>query len=387
MKKRRCLPRSVAESGGDERMRVPFMNLRRHGAAHDEALTRAFVRVLESGHYVLGEEVSRFERRCADLLGAEHAIGVSSGTDALLVTLMSLGVGPGDEVIVPAFTFFATAGAVARVGATPVFADVCPRCLNVDPSSVAERVSARTRAAIAVDLFGALADYEGLGRVTEAAGIALVEDAAQAFGVTGVGARSLAACFSFFPTKNLGALGDAGLVATSSHDLADRIRVLRSQGARPKYHHVAVGGNFRLDALQAALLDAKLTGFPEARAARRGNARRYDELFAATGLAGRPDSPIALPRACHGEAADHQYCIRASQRDELRAFLEAASVGTEIYYPEPLHHAPCFAHLSKQSLPVAERASREILALPMFPGLTEEEIAYVVESVARFFGR
>ncbi len=363
------------------------MNLRRHGEAQDEALTRAFVRVLESGSYVLGDEVARFERRCAERLGLAHAVGMSSGTDALLATLMALGVGPGDEVIVPAFTFFATAGAVARVGATPVFADVCPRCLNVDPASVKGGLGDRTRAVIAVDLFGALADYDGLARGLDGTDIPIVEDAAQAFGVEGVGTRARAACFSFFPTKNLGALGDAGLVATSSPDLAERLRVLRSQGARPKYHHVMVGGNFRIDALQAALLDVKLEGFDEACAARRANGRLYDEMFAAKDLAGAPEAPIELPGACRGPRPDHQYCIRSARRDELRAHLSAASIGTEIYYPEPLHHAPCFAHLPRRRLPVAERAAREILALPMFPGLTEAEIGHVVESIARFFGR
>jgi dTDP-4-amino-4,6-dideoxygalactose transaminase len=369
--------------------RVPFFDRTRGDAALEGELTGAFLRVLRSGQYILGGEVLALEQACAGYLGVRHAIGVSSGSDALALALLALGVGPGDEVICPAYTFFATAGAIVRLGATPVFADIEPDTYLIDPASVARCLSPRTRAVIPVHLFGQCADVDAIAALTSAP---LIEDAAQAIGAARGGRRagSMGAlgCFSFFPSKSLGGFGDGGLVTTEDDALADRARVLRAHGARAKHHHALVGYNFRLDALQAALLQVKLPGLEGLIGRRAEIAARYAELFGEAGLLGE----VVLPRTAAARATYNQFVIRvlgAGVRDRLRGYLGERGVGTEVYYPVPVHRQPCFAALGYEegSLPVAEAAARETLALPIFPELRGDEVEYVVEVVKGFFGR
>lgn len=358
-------------------MKVPFLDLRRAGPELDRELRAAFERVLESGVYILGPEVDSFERACAERLGVRHAIGVSSGTDALLVVLMALEVGPGDEVIVPTYTFFATAGVVARLGARPVFVDVREDDLCMDADAVAARLGPRTKAIVPVHLFGQCADVDGIARV--AGDIPIVEDAAQAILARhegrSAGRLGKAACFSFFPAKNLGALGDAGMVTTDDDELAAKVRRLRAHGAEPKYLHHVVGGNFRIDTLQAALLATKLSRLEAWTAQRRAHAAYYDRTLSDAG-------PLVTPRQLPGRYhVYNQYVIRVGERDRVRAELAARGVETMIYYPLPLHLQPCFAGMATEALPVAERLSREALALPVFPELRDDERAHVARSL------
>jgi dTDP-4-amino-4,6-dideoxygalactose transaminase len=366
--------------------RVPFFDRTRGDAAIEAELTAAFQRVVRSGRYILGPEVEAFERECARALGVRHAVGVSSGSDAVLAALMALGVGPGDEIICPAYTFFATAGAIARLGATPIFADSDASTHLLDPASVADRLSPRTKAIVPVHLFGRCIDIDALRALTS---LPIIEDAAQAFGARdhlGRAAGSIGemGCFSFFPTKNLGAFGDGGLVITGDDALAAKVRALRAHGAPEKNHHTDVGGNFRLDALQAALLRVTLPGVEAAIAARRAHAAQYDRLFREAHLRD------ILPPSSARDATYNQYVIRvlgAGVRDRLRTFLTEEGVGTEVYYPVALHHQPCFASqgLGVGSLPRAEAAAQETLALPVFPELEAREIAIVVEKIKDFF--
>lgn len=372
--------------------KIPFFDRSRGDAALEPELTAAFLRVVRSGQYVLGQEVEALEGACAAHLGVRHAVGVSSGSDALALALLTLGIGPGDEVICPAYTFFATAGAVARLGATPVFADIAPGTYLIDPASVARRLSPRTRAIVPVHLFGQCADVAALAALSRAP---IVEDAAQAFGAASgqgerAGALGAMGCFSFFPSKNLGGFGDGGLVTTMDDALASRARMLRVHGARPKHHHVEVGYNFRLDALQAALLGVKLSGLPARVERRAAIAARYAALLEEAGVAGSEEARIVLPRSAGPGATHNQLVIRVrgeGARDGLRAFLSERGVGTEVYYPTPLHLQPCFASLGYPagSLPEAEAAARQALALPIFPELTDDEVTYVAEQIVAFF--
>jgi dTDP-4-amino-4,6-dideoxygalactose transaminase len=365
---------------------VPLLDLTRTDAETTRELEAAFQRVLQSGHFILGPEVAAFERECAAYLGASHALGVSSGTDALIVALMALGIGPGDEVICPTYTFFATAGSIWRVGARPVFVDCDPSTYNADPDDVARKISPRTKAIVPVHLFGQCAEMAPLSALAKEKGIPLIEDAAQAIGARcgaeAAGTLGSIGCFSFFPSKNLGGFGDAGLVVTSDDALAEKMGILRAHGAKPKYHHRVVGGNFRLDALQAALLRVKLARVERYTAARRHNAARYAELL--VGLPG-----IRVPEARVPGHVYNQFVLRVEgegRRDRLQAFLQQRGVGTEVYYPVPMHRQECFAELGyhEGDLPTAERAARETLAIPVFPELLEEELAYVVEQVREF---
>jgi len=333
----------------------------------------AIARVLDSGVFIGGPEVEGFERELARAIGARHAIGVSSGTDALLAILMALDVGAGTEIVTTPFTFFATAGGAARLGARVVFADVDDATLMLDPRAALAACSERTRAIVTVNLYGCPAELP-------AAPCPVIEDAAQSIGSTPP--RGLAAALSCFPTKNLGALGDAGAIVTDDAELADRIRLLRMHGARPKYHHVAIGGNLRLDALQAAVLRAKLPHLARWTAARRALADRYRALLVAAVV----PSEVRLP-APHPAHVYHQFVIRTPRRDALRAYLAAAGIQTEVYYPEPLHLQPCFASYGYRAgaFLVAERACREVLALPIYPTLGVEAQAYVVDVIAAFF--
>ncbi len=355
-----------------------------------DRLTDKAAEVIRSGQYILGPEVAAFEHEVAEYIGVKHAVGVSSGTDALMVALMALGVGPGHEVITTPFTFFATAGCIARVGATPVFVDIRPDTFNLDVDQVASVVTSRTRAILPVHLFGQACDMEGLSAVANKHGLPIIEDAAQAIGTKSpggpIGSLGAYGCFSFFPSKNLGGFGDGGLVTTQDADLADRARVIRAHGSKPKYYHSVIGGNFRIDSLQAALLRVKLPELEAWTARRRENASRYDAAFRESGL----DESLLLPpfRRFDGHIYN-QYVLRTSRRDELQAYLQAEKIATAIYYPVPLHRQACFEELGYQegSLPVSERASTEVLALPIFAGLGEARQNRIIDAVIGFLSR
>ena len=351
-------------------MNVPLFDLAAELAPLRADIDAAIARVLESGQVINGPEVAAFERELAAAIGAPHVIGVSSGTDALLAIFMALDIGPGSEVVTSPLTFFATAGGAARLGARIVFADIDDDTLTLDPRAAATACSDRTRAIVPVHLFGHPAELPDVR-------VPIVEDAAHA---PLLAPRGIASALSFFPTKNLGALGDAGAVVTNDAALADRIALLRSQGARPKYHHVAVGGNFRLDAIQAAILRTKLPHLARWTATRVEHADFYRASLAGLDL--------RLPRA-HANHANHHFVIRAPHRDALRAHLAAAGVATEIYYPAPLHLAPCFAQLGYRagSFPNAERACAKALALPLHPAMPRRALEHVVESVSNFYRR
>ena len=350
-------------------MTVPAFDMAADLAPIRAEIDAAIKRVLDSGMFIGGPEVTAFEAELAAAHGARHAIGVSSGTDALVATLMALGIGPGDEVVTTPFTFFATAGCIARVGARIVFAEIDASTLALDPQAALAACTPRTKAIIPVHLFGATAPLP-------AAACPVIEDSAQRIGAGPP--RGIAAALSFFPSKNLGALGDGGAVLTDDAELADRIALVRTHGARPKYHHLAIGGNFRLDALQAAVLRVKLARLAERTARRRELAARYRALLADVPVTPLPHEPAHVY---------HQFVIRAPRRDALRAHLAGAGVGTAVYYPEPLHLQPCFAHLGYRagSFPNAEAATGEVLALPFHPNLTESDLAYVVDHTARFY--
>ncbi|MEZ4365142.1 MAG: DegT/DnrJ/EryC1/StrS family aminotransferase [Kofleriaceae bacterium] len=349
-------------------MKVPLLDLRAELAPERPAIDAAIARVLDAGVFIGGPEVEGLERELAAAVGCQAAVGVSSGTDALLATLMALGVGPGHEVVTTPLTFVATASVIARLGARPVFVDV-DDTLTLEPAAAAAAITARTAAYVPVHLFGHPAALPSVA-------VPIVEDAAQSLG--GGPVRGRAATVSFFPTKNLGALGDGGAVLTDDGDLAERIALVRGQGARPRYHHLVVGGNFRLDALQAAVLRARLPRLAAATAARRANAAAYRAAFAELVRAGA----LALPPA-HPDHVYHQFVVETPRRDALRAALTAAGVGTEIYYPTPLHLQPCFADLgyAAGSCPRAERACAEALALPIHPALPAAHLEHVARTV------
>jgi dTDP-4-amino-4,6-dideoxygalactose transaminase len=352
-------------------------------------LEAALARVLASGQVILGPEVTALEDEVARYCGVGHGVGCSSGTDALSLALHGHGVGPGDEVIVPTFTFFATAGSICRAGARPVFTDIDPVTYNLDPRQVEGKVTPRTRAVLAVHLFGQCADMEALADVAARHGLALIEDAAQALGAEFDGKRagSLGAvgCLSFYPTKNLGAYGDAGMVVTDDDALAGRMRCLRVHGMEPKYYHKHLGWNARLDALQAALLRVKLPHLERWIGARQVAARRYDRLIEEYGLAHFLERPTARPRRRH---TFNQYVVRVSrgERDALVRHLRAEHIGHEIYYPVPLHLQECLSHLGYRAgdFPASEEACRSVLALPMYPELTEDQQYRVIASCAAF---
>ena len=369
---------------------IPMLDVAAQNGPLIDRLIEKAADVIRSGRYILGPEVVAFEREVADHIGVEHAIGVSSGTDALMVALMALGIGQGDEVITTPFTFFATAGCIARVGATPVFVDIRPDTFNIDVEQVAAAVTERTRAILPVHVFGQACDMGALSGVATKHGLPIIEDAAQAIGTQSplgpAGSLGAYGCFSFFPSKNLGGFGDGGLVTTQDSELADKARVLRAHGSNPKYYHSVIGGNFRIDALQAALLRVKLPELEGWTSRRRENAASYDAAFSASGL----DESLLRPppRRFEGHIYN-QYVLRTSRRDELQAHLQAEKIATAIYYPVPLHRQECFAHLGygEGSLPVSEQASHEVLALPIFAGLGQARRERVIDAVIRFLGQ
>ncbi len=367
-------------------MAVPLLDLTRQYKPLREEFRQAIDRVCDSQRFILGDEVEAFENEAAAALEVAHTVGVASGTDALLVALMALGVGRGDEVVLPTFTFFATAGVVVRLGATPVFVDVDPIDYCMDPRDLRARIGDRTRAIIPVHLFGQAA---AMDQIVEAAGdVPVLEDCAQAWGASfegkQVGSIGVMGAFSFFPSKNIGCFGDGGLVTTAHSELERFVRELRVHGQSGPYQHPAVGGNFRLDALQAAILRVKMPHVGGWVDGRRANAEFYRHLFSNTGL----DQIVRLPQAIDGRGHTfNQYVIRAPRRDELRAFLAELGIGAAVYYPLPLHLQPCFEFLGygEGDFPVAEQASREVLALPIFPELREEEQEQVVRAIEEFY--
>jgi dTDP-4-amino-4,6-dideoxygalactose transaminase len=366
-------------------MNVPLLDLKAQYATIKTEVEAAIAEVFESQHFILGPKVEQCEEAVAAYSGCSYGVGVSSGTDALLACLMAENIGAGDEVITTPYTFFATAGAIARVGATPVFVDVDPKTYNLDTSQIAAKITDRTRALIPVHLYGQMADMDPVMQIATKHDLVVIEDAAQAIGAEYEGRRAGSighyGCLSFFPSKNLGAAGDGGMIVTNNSYGAEKLKCLRGHGAKPKYHHKIIGGNFRLDALQAAIVSAKLPHLDGWTAARQRNAKRYDRLFSEASL------PVSLPATGRDRHIFNQYVIRVSRRDELRSFLQKKGVGTEIYYPVPMHLQECFAYLGigAGSYPESERAANETLALPIYPELTEAQQDYVFNCVREFF--
>jgi dTDP-4-amino-4,6-dideoxygalactose transaminase len=389
---------------------VPILDLQRQYDQVRAEVLSAVGRVCASQHYILGPEAEAFESELAGFCNAGDAVGCASGTDALWLALAAAGVEPGDQVLTTPFSFFASASAIARLGARPVFADIDPGTFNLDPAQVESFVrgskNEKLRVLLPVHLYGQCADMNSLQRLADEFGLHLIEDAAQAIGANwgskSAGSIGVSAAFSFYPTKNLSAYGDAGAVTTNNPEMAAHMRRLRNHGSPRRYVHEELGWNSRLDAIQAAILRVKLKYVEGWNEARRQRAATYDRLFREAGLASLEsainnqrstinvpdDSPIHLPySAPRAHHVFHQYVVRAYRRDELREFLTARKIGTEIYYPIPLHLQTCFVYLGYREgdFPEAERAAREVLALPMFPELTEEEQSWVVKSIADFY--
>lgn len=369
---------------------VPLLDVSRsNGPLRDEILA-ALARVYDSGRFLFGPDVSQLEQSIAQRCGTRQAVACASGSDALLLALMALGVGPGDEVLVPSFTFFATASAVWRLGASIVFVDIEPQSFNMDPQRFAAAITPRSKAVIPVHLFGQCAAMDAIGRIARQHGLWVVEDAAQAIGAAfrgrPAGKWGHLACFSFYPTKNLGGCGDGGLLTTDDAELAQKLRLFAAHGMHPRYYHQVVGINSRLDSLQAAALNVKLTRLDQWTAERQANAARYGVLFRQAGLNHSLGLPAALPDCHH---VWNQYTIRVpgGRRDALRDHLAKNGIGTEIYYPLPLHRQECFASVGcpPGSLLETERAAEEVLSLPIFPGLTEAEQQLVVQRIGDFF--
>lgn len=368
-------------------MNVPLLDLKAQYATLRDEIEPVIKEIFESQYFIGGPHVDACEKAVADYCRCPHAVGVSSGTDALLAALMCEGIGPGDEVITSPYTFFATAGSIARTGATPVFADIDPVSYNINPALIEQKITKRTRAIIPVHLYGQMADMDPVMDLADRHGLIVIEDACQAIGAEIKGRRAGSighyGCFSFFPSKNLGGAGDGGMVTVSDAARADKLRILRNHGMEPRYFHKLIGGNFRLDALQAAVVNVKLRHLDGWSRRRQENAARYDRLFAEKQIPG-----IGLPVV--GEGRRHifnQYIIRATCRDGLRAHLAAAGIGVEIYYPVPLHLQECFRHLGcgPGAFPESERAAAETLALPIYPEVTDEQAAHVVETIASFY--
>ena len=363
-------------------MQVPLLDLTRQYASIRDEVRSALDRVMDSQRFILGPEVEALEREIAAYCGCAHAIGVASGTDALLAALMAIELKPGDEVITTPYSFFATAGAIARLGAKPVFVDIDRATYNIDPAEIESRISSRTRAILPVHLFGQMANMTAVMEIAGRNRLAVIEDAAQAIGSERDGRRAGSigdlACFSFFPSKNLGAFGDAGMVTTNDRELAERVRLLRSHGFKTKYHNEVLGGNFRLDEIQAAVLRVKLKYLDGWTEGRRRNAALYrQDLQPAQGV----ELPYEIPGSRH---IYNQFVIRSGRRDQLMAHLKEQSIGCEVYYPIPLHLQPCFQDLAGHpgDFPISEAASQESLALPIYPELTSEMIHTVCRAIS-----
>jgi dTDP-4-amino-4,6-dideoxygalactose transaminase len=366
---------------------IPLLDLHAQYAPLRDEIVAAVTRVCDSQRYIMGPEVTAFEEEIAAIIGVRHAVSLSSGTDALLVALMALDIKAGDEVITSTYSFFATAGAIARVGARPVLVDIDPVTFNIDPSAIPAVITERTKAILPVHLYGLSADMDPILALAERHGIPVIEDAAQAIGSTykgrAIGGIGTVGCFSFFPSKNLGALGDAGLLTTEDDALAHRTRLLRNHGMEPKYYHHLIGGNFRMDAIQAAVLRVKAPHLAAWTEARRMNAQRYVRLFHEKGLQDRVTLPIEPSGLRH---IFNQFVIRVADRDGLKVDLDRRRIGNEIYYPVPFHLQPCFEYLGyrRGDFPVAERAANQSLAIPIYSELTVEQQQTIVDAIAEF---
>ncbi len=384
---------------------VPLLDLKPQLAALREEISAAIMEVVDSTAYIMGPKVEALEKAVAGYCGAAHGIGVSSGTDALLLALMALEVAEGDWVVTSPFSFFATAGVISRLGARPVFVDIEPGTYNLDPEKLHAMLAGlapadlkKIKAIVPVHLFGQCAQMDEIRAAADRLGVPVVEDAAQAIGAEyparggprRAGSLGAVGCFSFFPSKNLGAMGDAGMITTDDGELAEKMRIKRVHGGHPKYYHKVLGGNFRLDPIQAAVLLVKLPHLEGWHRRRRENAERYGRLFAEKGV-----DRVRLPQAIYADAGltnphiYNQFAVRAERRDELRSHLAEQGVATEIYYPVPFHEQECFAYLGYRSgdFPESERAARETLALPIYPELSERMQTYVVEKIGEFYGR
>ncbi|HLB25273.1 MAG TPA: DegT/DnrJ/EryC1/StrS family aminotransferase [Nitrospirota bacterium] len=372
-------------------MNVPLLDLKEQYLTIKDEVVRAMMEVVEEQNFILGPKVAELERRVAEYSGASRGVGVSSGTDALIISLMAAGVSRGDYVVTTPYTFFATAGAVARLGAVPVFADIDPKTYNIDPAKFEEAAAKlpgkKLKAAIPVHLYGQCCEMAPVMEAAKLRGMCVIEDAAQAIGAKDAQGRPAGSigdmgCFSFFPSKNMGGFGDGGMVVTRDDALAERMSVLRAHGSSPKYYHKIIGGNFRLDALQAAVLGVKLRHLDSWSEARRANAALYDRLINEAGL------PVVTPYTAPGHRHIYnQYVIRAGRRDGLAAHLKSRGVGTEVYYPLPMHMQECFRYLGyvEGDFPESERAAKETLALPVYPELSGEKITYVVDCLKEFY--
>ena len=390
---------------GTRSQRVPLLDLKAQYRQIEADVSRVIAEVCGSQQFVLGPNVAALEAELADYCGTRYAVGMSSGTDALLAALMALDIGPGDEVITTPFTFFATAGSIVRVGARPLFCDIEPdtfgisveelrtlvqrHCQRQDGKLVNPDTGGTVRAIMPVHLFGQMADMSKILEISRHAGLTVIEDAAQAIGAKDEHGRTAGSggdigCFSFFPSKNLGAFGDGGLCTMNDTEIAERLKALRMHGETQRYHHALVGGNFRLDELQAAVLRVKLAHLEDWTTGRQAKARIYDESLATCGLGEWIRGPIVRP-GCHH--VYNQYVVRVPQRDRLKQFLEESGIGSAVYYPLPLHQQSCFDFLGQgaKEFPVAERAAGEVLALPVYPELTREQQDYVIESLGDFF--
>ncbi len=390
-------------------MKVPLLDLKPQYLSLKKELDEAILKVAESQYFILGPEMKKMEDACAEYLGAKYAIGVSSGTDALLLALMAVDINPGDEVIVPTYSFFATAGVVSRLNAIPVLTDCDPVTFNIDVEDIKRKITPKTKAIIPVHLYGQSADMDGIMKIADEYELYVIEDAAQAIGTQYkdgkcVGTIGHIGCFSFFPSKNLGCFGDGGLVTTNDDELAKILSIKRVHGGEPKYYHKVIGGNFRLDAIQAAVVSVKLPHLNSWSAKRRENAARYTELFIAAGLAEEtgktkldPKNKVLLPKAVYEKLSStvtnyhiyNQYIIRVEDRDALREFLTKNEIATEIYYPVPFHLQECFSDLGygRGDFPVSESAADKSLALPIYPELSDEQLQYVVQKIAEFFNK
>ena len=377
-------------------MGVPLLDLKAHHDPLHEEVMAALEATFRSQAFILGPDVAKLEERVAAYCQTKYGIGVSSGTDALLLALMAIGVGPGDEVVTTPYSFFATAGAVARLGAKPVFVDIDPSTYNLDPSRLPKAVTSKTKAVIPVHLYGQCAEMAPLLELARSSNLKVIEDAAQAIGADyrdgrRAGSMGTVGCLSFFPSKNLGCLGDGGMVVTNDQDLAERMRVLRVHGGKPKYYHKFIGGNFRLDTLQAAVLNVKLGYLDDWTKRRQDNAERYEKLFQQTDLVQR--GRVQLPNAVYRDTAVthhhiyNQFVLRVERRNDLMAFLKQRGIGSEIYYPVPFHMQECFRYLGYKEgdFPESERAASHTLAIPIYPELTSGQQAEVVDAIHGFY--
>jgi dTDP-4-amino-4,6-dideoxygalactose transaminase len=379
-------------------MNVPLLDLKAHHQPLRKELLAALEQVLDKNNFILGNEVAELEEKIASYCQTRFGVGVSSGTDALLAALMALDIKAGDEVITTPLSFFATVGTIVRLGARPVFVDIDPVTYNLDPSRLEAAITHRTRAIIPVHLYGQCAEMDPILEIATRRRLAVIEDAAQAIGSEyrdgrRAGSMGVTGCLSFFPSKNLGGFGDGGMVVTNDQTIADRLRILRVQGAKPKYYHSVVGGNFRLDTLQAAVLNIKFGYLDRWTSLRQHHAELYERLFLEAGLV--EENKVRLPKAVYKETGIthyhiyNQFVISVSNRDQLQAHLKSKGIGTEVYYPVPLHRQECLLALGHHEgdFPEAERACRQLLALPVYPELNEDQQRYVVKSIKEWSAR